>query len=62
MEEGGDLQTPPPLKRSAAMWYVLDGLMDKAKEFFTELQRAKLENKGKRKRVSQKQKKKLDHW
>lgn len=43
-------------------WYVLDGLMDKAKEFFTELQKAKLENKGKRKRASPKQKKKLDHW
>ncbi|CAL1153955.1 unnamed protein product [Cladocopium goreaui] len=43
-------------------WYVLDGLMDKAKEFFTELQKAKLENKGKKKRASPKQKKKLDHW
>jgi len=43
-------------------WYVLDGLMNKAKEFFTELQKAKLENKGKKRKASPKQKKKLDHW
>ena len=43
-------------------WYVLDQLMSKSNEFFSELQKAKLEIKGVKRKRSPKEKKKLEPW
>ena len=43
-------------------WYVLEQLMEKSNEFFTEPQKSKMESKGVKRKVSPKGRRKLDQW